>query len=83
MIRFLVFCKKDDKYTFKYKEGNEKNLYLTLIESGKNPGLNLTLIESLKLIKIINKHIQEVGYTDSSILKLPTRNKPEDYRKAS
>lgn len=62
---FLMIVKDEHKYMFKYKPGNEKNLFLGLIEFGKSSEHNISLIEVLHLIRKISAHLREKGHTRS------------------
>ena len=59
---FLMILKQNQKYYFKYKRGEEKQLFFVLIEYGKDDSYNITLIEVLHLIRKISQELREKGY---------------------
>ena len=76
----VIIFKDEHKYLLRYMGGNEKNLFLVLIEIGKSEDYNLSLIETLHLIRKISRSIQNKGHEKSVSFKLPLPT--EDYRNA-
>ena len=59
---YLMLLKGGEKYFFKYLPGEEKNLFYSLIEYGKDDAYNITLPEVLSLIKKISSQLRDKGY---------------------
>lgn len=64
---FLLVVKDDHKYFFKYNSGEEKNLFMVLIQYGKDSELNISLIEVLHLIRKISGHLRDKGHLESAV----------------
>ena len=59
---YLMVVKDSHRYMFKYSQGEEKKLFFTLIDYGKDDDFNITLIEVLHLIRKISAHLKEKGF---------------------
>ena len=56
--RYVMVIKDEHVYYYKYEQGDEKALFFTLINHGKNDDCGITLIEMIHLIRKISAHIR-------------------------
>lgn len=57
----VTIQKGEHIYCFRYFPGDEKNLFLAMIEYGRDARFNISITEALHLIRKISAYMRECG----------------------